>query len=175
MQRVLGGSDGRGEINGVHTVNGTTPDPSTIIELDVLIVGAGFAGCYLLYQLRKRNFNVKVVESGSDLGGVWHWSTYPGARVDSQYPLYAYSLTEVYTNWSWTQQYPSSDKLRAYFAHVEKQLDLKKDVLFNTTVTAAEFNGGTNKWTVYRLNGKTYRTFFFIPALGFAAKRNFPD
>ncbi|OCK78384.1 FAD/NAD(P)-binding domain-containing protein [Lepidopterella palustris CBS 459.81] len=145
------------------------------MDLDVLIVGAGFAGCYLLYQLRKRNFAVKVVEAGSDLGGVWHWNSYPGARVDSQYPIYAYSLPEVYTDWTWTQQYPDSAELRAYFAHVEKKLDLKKDVILNTVVTAAEFNTDTNKWTVHCNNGQTIRTSFFIPAIGFSAKRYFPD
>ena len=51
-------------------------------KIDVLIVGAGFSGLYLLDQLRKANFNVKIVESAPELGGVWYWNSYPGARVD---------------------------------------------------------------------------------------------
>ena len=55
--------------NGANNTNGTNGHID--LDLDVLVVGAGFAGCYLLYKLRKQNFNVKVVEAGSDLGGIW--------------------------------------------------------------------------------------------------------
>ncbi|OCK74929.1 FAD/NAD(P)-binding domain-containing protein [Lepidopterella palustris CBS 459.81] len=176
MQRDIGESGGHDGINGAaNGVNGSTPDSSGIIQLDVLVVGAGFAGCYLLYQLRRRNFNVKVVEAGTGLGGVWHWSTYPGARVDTTYPIYAYSLPEVYTTWTWTEKFPSSAELRAYFEHVDKQLQLKKDVILNTKVTAAEFNNDTNKWSIHCNDGKIFQASFFVPALGFAAKRYFPD
>lgn len=88
--------------NGTNGLNGSShhverlPGPISEAErLDVLIVGAGFAGVYLLYQLRRRGFTVKAVEMGSDIGGVWHWNRYPGARVDTQYPVYCYSLPEV--------------------------------------------------------------------------------
>jgi cation diffusion facilitator CzcD-associated flavoprotein CzcO len=43
-----------------------------IIELDALVVGAGFGGVYQLKRLRDEGFNVKLVESGSDYGGVWY-------------------------------------------------------------------------------------------------------
>lgn len=41
------------------------------IELDALIVGAGFSGCYLLHRLRQEAFNAKIVEAGHGLGGIW--------------------------------------------------------------------------------------------------------
>jgi len=104
------------------------------LELDALVVGAGFSGCYLLHRLRQEGFSVKVVEAGQGLGGIWHWNSYPGARVDSEYPIYAYSLPEVYKDWTWTEKYPGSAELRAYFKHVDKQLDLSKDVIFGTQV-----------------------------------------
>ena len=66
----------------------------------------GFSGCKLLHDLRKKGFKVKVVEAGSDLGGIWHWNQYPGARVDSQYPVYALNIPEVYESWDWEEQYP---------------------------------------------------------------------
>jgi cation diffusion facilitator CzcD-associated flavoprotein CzcO len=83
-------------------------------ELDAVVVGAGFSGCKLLHELRKKGFKVKVVEAGSDLGGIWHWNQYPGARVDSQYPVYALAIPEVYNTWTWDEQYPvRSDKLQS--------------------------------------------------------------
>jgi cation diffusion facilitator CzcD-associated flavoprotein CzcO len=99
MKREFGqdvNTNGRG-------TNGTSPE---ITDVDVLIAGSGFSGCHLLYKLRKLGFNVKIAEAGSDLGGIWHWNTYPGARVDSQYPVYSLSIPEVYESWTWTQQYP---------------------------------------------------------------------
>ena len=44
------------------------------LDLDALVIGGGFAGVYLLYKLRKEGFNVKLVEAGTALGGIWHWN-----------------------------------------------------------------------------------------------------
>jgi UDP-galactopyranose mutase len=66
------------------------------LETDVLIVGAGFGGIYLMHKLRKLGFNCKIYEAGKELGGIWHWNCYPGARVDTQIPIYEYSIPEVY-------------------------------------------------------------------------------
>ena len=65
-------------------------------ELDVLVVGAGFAGLYLLDQLRRLGMTVQVFEAGGGLGGVWYWNCYPGARVDSPGPIYQYSRNDLW-------------------------------------------------------------------------------
>ncbi|KFZ20384.1 hypothetical protein V502_03200 [Pseudogymnoascus sp. VKM F-4520 (FW-2644)] len=154
-------------INGA-TTNGNT---SSVEELDILVIGGGFAGVYLLYQLRKLNFQVKVVEAGSDLGGVWHWNRYPGARVDSQYPVYSYSLPEVYEDWTWSCHYPDWEEIQEYFQHVDRKLGIKKDTVFNTKVTDATFDEKSNQWTVLCDTGKTFRVQYLIASTGFAAKR----
>lgn len=66
------------------------------LETDVLIVGAGFGGIYLMHKLRQLGFKCKIYEAGKELGGIWHWNSYPGARVDTQVPIYEYSLPEVW-------------------------------------------------------------------------------
>ena len=144
-------------------------------ELDALVVGAGFGGCYLLHRLREAGFSAKIVEAGSGLGGIWHWNTYPGARVDSQYPIYSYSIPEVYKTWTWKQQYPGSEELREYFKHVDSVLDISKDTLFKTKVVTATFDESIDKWRVECDDGKIIVTRFFLPCVGFAAKRHFPD
>ncbi|KIW09579.1 uncharacterized protein PV09_00451 [Verruconis gallopava] len=175
LRRDMGAHVG-GE-NATYVQNSALSSP--VEELDALVVGAGFSGCKLLHDLRKKGFKVKVVEAGSDLGGIWHWNKYPGARVDSQYPVYALDIPEVYETWSWSEQYPGVDELQRYFAHVEAKLDLKKDMYLNTRVTAASFNASTDKWLI---EGETtsgtktsYIARFFIPCIGFAAKRHIPD
>jgi cation diffusion facilitator CzcD-associated flavoprotein CzcO len=66
------------------------------LETDVLIVGAGFGGVYLIHKLRQLGFKCKIYEAGKELGGIWHWNCYPGARVDTPVPIYEYSIPEVW-------------------------------------------------------------------------------
>ncbi|THU96065.1 FAD dependent oxidoreductase [Dendrothele bispora CBS 962.96] len=144
-------------------------------ELDVLVVGAGFAGLYHLYQLRKLGYSVKLFESGSGMGGVWHWNCYPGARVDSETPLYEFSIEEVWKDWRWKERFPERNELVSYFRYVGEKLDLKKDISFNTRVTAAHFDANVDRWNVTTDGGNVVRPRFLILAVGFAAKRYVPD
>lgn len=155
---------------------GQTDDPPKEIETDVLIVGAGFGGVYLLHRLRDElGYDVKCFEAGKDLGGIWHWNCYPGARVDSPIPVYEYSLEKVWKNWLWSCKYPGWQELRRYFDHVEEQLQIKKDVMFESAVISSEWDENRSGWIVKTEDGKTARCRYLILATGFAAKRHFPD
>lgn len=83
-------------------------------ELDVLVVGAGFAGLYQLYRLRALGHKVKVLETSKGLGGIWYWTTYPGARTDSEVPVYEFSLKETWGGWTWSEAYPTRDEILRY-------------------------------------------------------------
>lgn len=143
-------------------------------ELDALVVGSGFGGVWLLYHLRKLGFKVKIFEAGQDLGGIWYWNCYPGARVDSDVPLYEFSLEEIWREWTWTERFPSWEELREYFKFVDKKLEISKDCHFNTRVTAAEFDQETDQWVVKTDNGQVARAKYFLPCTGIAAKRYLP-
>lgn len=149
--------------------------PTAKEPLDALVVGAGFAGVWALYKLRQRGFTAKIVEAGTGLGGIWHWNTYPGARVDSQYPVYAFSLPEVYEDWNWSSHYPGGQELRDYFEHVDRKLQISKDTVFETKVLSATFVEERNVWEIECDTGVRYTCRHFIASLGFAAKRHFPD
>ena len=95
--------------------------------MDALIIGAGFSGVYLLHRLRERGFKVRIFEAGADLGGIWYWNCYPGARVDSHVPNYELSLEELWRDWYWTERFPAWDELRRYFQHADWILDLSRD------------------------------------------------
>ena len=100
----------------VHpTANGEPPR-----QVDALIIGAGFGGCYSLYKLRQLGLKVHLFEAGTYLGGVWHWNTYPGARVDSEIPYYQFSIPEVWRKWNWSERFPGQEELKAYFKHVDE-------------------------------------------------------
>ncbi|KAF5365531.1 hypothetical protein D9757_013936 [Collybiopsis confluens] len=151
------------------------PEAFSDYDLDVLIIGAGFSGIYQLYKCRLLNLRAKIFEAGSDLGGVWYWNCYPGARVDVPVPSYEFTLREIWEDWWWTERYPGQEEIRAYFAHVEKKLDIKKDVCFDTRVTEACFDESHNRWTVHAEDGITARSKFLVTCLGFGSKPYIPD
>lgn len=144
-------------------------------KVDVVIVGGGFSGCYLLHRLRQNNFTARIVEAAPGLGGVWQWNCYPGARVDTHVPLYEYSMEEVWKTWSWKEKFPTAPELQAYFEHVDKVLQLSQDVIYNTKVTEAVFNDSLNEWAISTDKEVRLQSRYFVPAVGFAAKRSFPD
>ncbi|KAG5637482.1 hypothetical protein H0H81_004405 [Sphagnurus paluster] len=144
-------------------------------DLDVLIVGAGFSGAYQLHKLRKAGFSAKIFEAGSRLGGTWYWNCYPGARVDSEYLVYQLSTEEVWKDWTWSERFPGRDELMAYFEHVDKKLDLSRDICFDTRVMGATFDVSTERWIVSTQDGRTTHPHFLILCTGFASKPLFPD
>jgi cyclohexanone monooxygenase len=152
----------------------STPASGPVEVLDVLIVGAGFSGLYLLHRLRQRGFDVRLVEAGSELGGIWYWNCYPGARVDSHVPNYEFSLEELWRDWNWTERFPAWDELRRYFRHVDDKLGLSRDIRFGCRVTAARFDADVDQWQIDCADGHRVQTRFFIPCTGFAAKAYVP-
>ncbi|KXH38089.1 cyclopentanone 1,2-monooxygenase [Colletotrichum simmondsii] len=145
------------------------------MDYDVLIIGGGFGGCYALHQLRKSGFSAHIVEAGSALGGVWHQNSYPGARVDSETPYYQLSVREVWKDWTWSQRFPGHEELKRYFTHVDKVLDISKDVSYNTVVVGADFDIATAKWIVETDTGRIITSRFLIPATGSSIKRYEPE
>ena len=158
-----------------------TPTPSTrnrtpaaADEIDVAIVGAGFAGIYQLVRLRELGFRCRILEAGSNLGGIWHWNCYPGARVDTWAYLYQYSREDLWRDWNWSEMFPDWRELRSYFRYVDDKLDLSKDVRFNTRVASAEFDESKNQWVVHAQDGSVTRAQHLILCTGFAAKPHIP-
>lgn len=84
-------------------------------------------------------------------------------------------LTFVQQDWNWTQKYPDHNELRSYFDHVEKTLQIKKDTAFNSRVVRAQFDLDTKRWVIKTEDGRTAYSKYLINAIGFAAKRHFPD
>jgi cation diffusion facilitator CzcD-associated flavoprotein CzcO len=144
-------------------------------ELDVLVVGAGFAGLYQLDRLRNLGFSVQLFEAGNDLGGIWYWNCYPGARVDSDGLVYEFIRDDLWWDWYYTERFPGWQELREYFHYVDQKLDLKRDVRFNTRVDAAEFDEDRKQWIVHTDNGTVVRARFVVMCTGFASSPYVPS
>jgi cation diffusion facilitator CzcD-associated flavoprotein CzcO len=144
-------------------------------QYDAVIVGAGFSGIFLLYKLREAGFNVLLLDAATQPGGIWYWNRYPGARVDSQVPLYEYSIPEVWKLWTWSERYPGWEELRSYFRFVCDTLDLWPLMQLGTRVEGTQFDKDTKQWRLNLDNGKVVTSRFLLPALGFASKPYIPD
>ncbi|WP_322049410.1 NAD(P)/FAD-dependent oxidoreductase [Paraburkholderia sp. J67] len=143
-------------------------------DYDVLIVGAGFSGVYQLYNLRKRGFKVRLLEAAPDIGGIWYWNCYPGARVDTQVPIYEFSDENLWKDWNWKELFPGWEELRNYFDYVDSKWHIRKDIEFNARVTSADFDEAGNQWTVRTRSGDQFRSRYVILCTGFAAKAYIP-
>ena len=93
---------------------------------DVVVVGAGFAGMYMLHRLRGQGFSVRVYEQGGDVGGTWYWNRYPGARCDVESMQYSYSFSdELQQEWNWSERYAPQPEILKYANHVADRFDLR--------------------------------------------------
>ena len=143
--------------------------------VDAVVVGAGFAGLYMLHKLRESNLNAIVYEAGTEVGGVWYWNLYPGAKCDIDSIYYCYTFSEeLYKKWNWTSKYPSQQEIFKYLNFVADELDLKKDIQFNTQVVGATFDEQENMWEVRLKNGEIVKTKYFISAVGCLSATNLP-
>jgi cyclohexanone monooxygenase len=136
-------------------------------KLDVVIVGAGFAGLYQLYCMRKIGLTSRVLEAGEGVGGTWFWNRYPGARCDVESFDYSYSFSkELEQEWEWSERYAPQEEILRYINHVADRFDLRKDIQLNTRVQTATFNEAMNCWTVITENGEVFESQFCIMATG---------
>ena len=147
------------------------------IELDALVIGAGFAGLYQLLCLRDRlGLSVQVLEAGGGVGGTWYWNRYPGARCDSESHVYWYTFSpELMREWEWSERYPGQAEILRYLNFVADRFDLKRDIRFNTRVAAASYDEHANRWQVRTEGGETYVVKFLITAIGCLSTANVPD
>src|SRR5262245_40052728 len=107
-------------------------------DFDAVIVGAGFAGLYMLDRRRRRGLTVRVFEAGSGVGGTWYWNRYPGARCDVESMQYSYQFdAQLQQEWEWTERYAAQPEILRYANHVADRFHLRRDIQFNTRVAVA--------------------------------------
>jgi cyclohexanone monooxygenase len=143
---------------------------------DVVVVGAGFAGMYMLHKLRGQGFSVRVYEQGGDVGGTWYWNRYPGARCDVESMQYSYSFSdELQQQWDWSERYAPQPEILKYANHVADRFDLRSDIQFDTRVDRAEFDERANSWSVTTSDGKTVTAKYIVLATGCLSNARMPD
>jgi len=143
---------------------------------DVVVVGAGFAGMYMLHRLRGQGFSVRVFEQGGDVGGTWYWNRYPGARCDVESMQYSYSFSdELQQEWNWSERYAPQPEILKYANHVADRFKLRPDIKLNTRVDRAIFDESAGSWEVAMSDGNTVIAKYVVLATGCLSNARMPD
>lgn len=136
-------------------------------DLDAVIVGAGFAGLYMLHRLRGLGLSARILEMASGVGGTWWWNRYPGARCDVESMQYSFRFDPaLQQEWEWSEKYAAQPEILKYAEHIADRYDLRRDISFNTKVEKAHFNEAAGLWTVETACGQRLRARYCIMATG---------
>lgn len=143
--------------------------------MDLLIVGAGFAGLYMLHKARSLGLSAQIVEAGGGVGGTWYFNRYPGARVDVQSMEYSFSFSEaLQQEWHWSERYAGQPELLRYANHIADRFALRDGIRLNTRVRGAHFDESSNRWEIESEGAETWSARFLILASGPLSSPNIP-
>ena len=145
-------------------------------DVDAVVIGAGFAGLYMLHRLRDMGLSVRVFERGSGVGGTWYWNRYPGARCDTDSVEYSYQFSDtLQQEWRWTERFATQPEILRYLEHVADRFDLRRDIRFGTTVTEAAFDEAAGCWRIATDDGARLSATYCIMATGCLSAPNRPE
>jgi acetone monooxygenase len=166
-ERPTTGKNEGEEMSEISVDGKTTNGAAASLRLDAAVIGAGVAGLYQLHLLRQLGMNVKAFDAASGVGGTWYWNRYPGARFDSEGYIYQYLFSEeLYKGWSWSEKFPGQPEIERWLNWVADNLDLRKDIQFNTRIRSARFNEATERWILTTDSGQTIDTQFLVTCCG---------
>jgi cation diffusion facilitator CzcD-associated flavoprotein CzcO len=144
--------------------------------VDAVIVGAGFAGMYMLHKLRGLGFSAVVFEAAEGVGGTWYWNRYPGARCDVESINYSYSFDpDLEQEWEWSERYATQPEILRYANHVADRFDLRRDIRFGTRVEAATFDEAAQRWHVTTDQGDDVSAQHVVMAVGCLSTSKMPE
>lgn len=124
--------------------------------------------------MRKLGYNVRIYEKGAASGGIWYWNCYPGARVDSDTPIYQLFDKELWQEWTFKDRYAGWQELRDYFQFVDKKWKISEHVTYNKHVDSAVFDEDRQQWLIETSDGSEIYARWFLPCIGFASRRYTP-
>ncbi|WP_323042837.1 NAD(P)/FAD-dependent oxidoreductase [Gemmobacter sp.] len=144
--------------------------------LEVAVIGAGFAGMYMLHKLRGLGFDVQVFEAGAEVGGTWYWNRYPGARCDVESMQYSYSFDDgIQQDWTWSERFATQPEILRYARFVADRLDLRRDICFGVRITSGRFDNQRNLWVLDTSAGRPIHARKVVAAVGCLSSSNMPD
>jgi len=156
------------------TESNSRPDRAKIV--DAVVVGAGFAGVYMVHKLDSLGLRVRGFEMGADVGGTWYWNKYPGARCDVESMEYSYGFSnQIQQSWQWKNRFSFQPDIQRYIAHVADEVGARQLITFNTCVVSQRYDAARQLWTVTTDKGETIICRYCVMATGNLTIPQFPD
>src|SRR5579862_627584 len=153
--------------------NGSRTVPA---QTDVVVVGAGFSGLYMLHRLRQLGLSARAFEAGGDVGGTWYWNRYPGARCDVATTDYSYTFDPALeAEWEWSEKYATQPEILRYLGYVADRYDLRRDITFSTRLDSAAWDEQASGWSVRTDHGEEVTCRFLVMATGCLSAPKTPD
>jgi len=153
----------------------TTAAGASTEHHDVVVIGAGVCGIYMLYRLLEHDFDALVLEAGSDVGGTWYWNRYPGARFDSESYTYGYSFSEeLLAEWNWSEHFAAQPETLRYLQHVTERFALRPHMRFGCRVARNTYDEATGHWTVELTDGRRFTCRLLLTAIGLLSAATLP-
>ena len=113
----------------------------------VIVVGAGFGGIAAAIELRRHGIDdVTLLEAAPELGGTWHWNTYPGAACDVPSHFYSYSYAQ---RRDWSRLCSPQTEILDYLRGAADEHGVSGRIVTGTTVTACRWDDAQCRWTVH--------------------------
>jgi cyclohexanone monooxygenase len=142
-------------------------------EIDVVVIGGGFSGMLAAARLREAGLNdVRIIESGADFGGTWYWNRYPGAQCDIESYCYLPLLEEL--GYMPKEKYAFAPEIFEHCQRIGRACDLYPITLFQTRVTALEWDGALKRWRVGTSRGDDIKARFVVSATGSTNRPKLP-
>ena len=108
-------------------------------DFGTAIIGSGFSGLGMAIRLKQEGIeDFTVLERGDDVGGTWHYNTYPGCACDVPSHLYSFSFAP---NPEWSETYSRQPEIRDYLHRVADEYGVREKVRLNCAVESIEWAG----------------------------------
>jgi cation diffusion facilitator CzcD-associated flavoprotein CzcO len=141
-------------------------------DVDVLIIGGGFAGLCMAIRLRQMGLSFVILERAGEIGGTWRANTYPGCSCDIPSHLYSFSFE---LNANWTRIYPRQSEILAYLQGCVDKYQLRDAILLRTEAREAAFDEAGKVWRVRTQQGDIITAGAVVSAMGSLSRPAFPN
>src|SRR4051812_44524292 len=141
-------------------------------DVGTAIIGSGFSGLGMAIRLKQEGIeDFTVLERGDEVGGTWHYNTYPGCACDVPSHLYSFSFAP---NPKWSETYSKQPEIRAYLQRVADEYGLRDHIRFGHTVESAAWNEDECRWEVETDQGP-FHARVLVAGMGPLAEPSIPD
>jgi cyclohexanone monooxygenase len=166
-------NDAWADFNETYRYPSVPPRAALSQEVDVAVLGGGFAGMLAAVQLKQAGVtDFRIIEGGADFGGTWYWNRYPGLQCDVESYVYLPLLEE--TNYIPKKKYSDGCEIFEHCQRIGKHFGLYERALFGTLVEALRWDESIKRWRVSTKNGDDIRARFVVMALGLLTQPKLP-